>query len=184
MSTTASTLMPALVEATLTDAQTRSVWASARGMASMRARSPLSDAFFHQGGEPADEVHAHRFRRRWLRVWATSTMSSGRERGGGHGNGAHRDALVDHRHDRISRPTRSQVSTKLRGQGGDLGVDVGLEALDVVAGAVEQVDAEGDGADVQVFVLDHLQGGQDFVLIEHDRESFLRRWPACAPGQD
>ena len=55
----ASMLMPARVEATLTEAHTRSVVASASGMASISARSPAGHALLDQGREPADEVHVH-----------------------------------------------------------------------------------------------------------------------------
>ena len=55
---TASMLMPARVVATLTEAQTRSVAASACGIESMRRRSPVADALVHERREAADEVDA------------------------------------------------------------------------------------------------------------------------------
>jgi hypothetical protein len=33
-----------------------------------------------------------------------------------------------------------------------------------VAGAIEEVDAEGHGADVEVLVLEHLEGRDDFLV--------------------
>ena len=56
-------LMPARVVATLTEAQTRSVAASAAGIESMSRASPSAYALVHQGGEAADEVDADGGRR-------------------------------------------------------------------------------------------------------------------------
>ena len=56
-------LMPARVVATLTDAQTRSVRASASGSEAISARVAGRHAFVHERREAAEEVHADLGRR-------------------------------------------------------------------------------------------------------------------------
>ena len=58
MRTTASMLMPARVEATLTDEHTRLVPLMAAGMASMQRRVAAREPLLHHGAEAADEVDA------------------------------------------------------------------------------------------------------------------------------
>ncbi len=60
MRATASMLMPARVVATLTEAQTRSVRASASGIDAISASSPGVAAFVHERREAAEEVDADR----------------------------------------------------------------------------------------------------------------------------
>ncbi len=57
---TASILMPALVEPMLTDEQTKSVSASARGMDAMSSRSPALKALLYERAIAADKVDADR----------------------------------------------------------------------------------------------------------------------------
>jgi hypothetical protein len=80
-------LMPARVAATLTDAQTR--WVSVKCLGQGLDQSPVTpgDAFFHQGGEPADEIHIGTGGRVVQRGGYCQHLP-GIERGAGHGNGA------------------------------------------------------------------------------------------------
>ena len=61
-------LMPARVVATLTEAQTRSVVASASGMRGDEAAVAVADALVHERREAADEVDADLARRAVERV--------------------------------------------------------------------------------------------------------------------
>ena len=42
-------------------------------------------------------------------------------------------------------------------------------SVDVAVGAVEQADAHSDGADIEIFLLNHFVGFVNFKKINHDR---------------
>ena len=132
----------------------------------------LGHPLLHQGGEAADEVDAGGLGR--------SVQSGGeggvvvRLRGGGHqGDGGHRDALVD---DGDAELLLNGLAGghQLLGVPGDFIVNGAAGLLGVAAGAGQQGDSHGDGAHIQMLLVDHLNGLHDFVLTEHWAVLLLR----------
>ncbi len=97
----------------------------------------------------------------------------GIERRGRHGNRAYRDALVDHRNTVLVADFIADFY-QISGGTGDAGIDVVRETSDVVAGAIQQVEPQGDGSNVQVFIFKHLHDGEDFSITEHGRLPYTR----------
>ena len=50
----------------------------------------------------------------------------------------------------------------------DLFIDLPAGGLGVGVGAVQQGDAHGNGADVQVLLVDHVDGGEDVIGVDHN----------------
>ena len=119
---------------------------------------PLGHALMHQGGIAADEVDAHGIGR------PLEGMSQFEEHVGGHIPRHQRDGgdghpLVDDR-DAVLLLNVLTRSHQLFGLAGDLIVNVVAQAVPVVADAIEERDAHGDGADIQILLPDHLDGFQ------------------------
>ena len=76
------------------------------------------------------------------------------------------DALVDDR-DAVVAFDGLAGGNEVLGIGSDLAVDVVAGLVDIVRGAVEQRDAHGDGADVELLLLDHLIGLVDLHDVQH-----------------
>ena len=56
----------------------------------------------------------------------------------------------------------------------DLGVDLLAGALEIRVGAVEELNAERGGADIERLQLDHAHGLEDFVIGEGHAEPQIR----------
>ena len=115
-------------------------------------RHPL----LHQRGKAADEVHAAGLGRpihsqgkghQILRVAGT-----GHQRHGGDG-----DALIDDGDAELALDVVTRLHQML-GVAGDLVIDFIAAALGILTDAVQQGDAHGDGADVQMLLVDHIDG--------------------------
>ena len=76
------------------------------------------------------------------------------------------DALVDDR-DAVVAFDGLAGGNEVLGIGSDLAVDVAAGLVDIVRGAVEQRDAHGDGANVELLLLDHLIGLVDLHDVQH-----------------
>ena len=113
-------------------------------------------ALIDEGAEAADEVHADCLR---SCVEGTSELyivlvagGACHQRDGGDG-----DALVDDRDAELSFDTFADAD-EVCGAAGDLVVDFAAGYFTVRVGAVEQGDAHGDGANVELLLLDHSDG--------------------------
>ena len=62
---------------------------------------------------------------------------------------------------------------QLFGVAGDLFINLFAGPLGVRVAAAQERDAHGDGADVQMLLVDHLDGGEDVLLIEHKLASIV-----------
>ena len=76
------------------------------------------------------------------------------------------DTLIDDR-DAVVAFDGLAGGNEVLGIGSDLAVDVVAGLVDIVRGAVEQRDAHGDGADVELLLLDHLIGLVDLHDVQH-----------------
>ena len=125
----------------------------------------LGGALLHQGGEAADDVDTAGFRSciQCLGNFhiAFCLAGSGHQRNGGDGN-----ALIDNGNAELRLDLPAHTDQVL-GAAGDL--VIGFFAADgqVRIGTVQKADAHGDGPDIQVLIVDHVQGGQNVVLIQH-----------------
>ena len=165
MSATASMLIPAAVEATFTEEQRRAVRASASGIASIRARSPRENPFSTRAEKPprksqrsssGDLVEPRGDRDHPLRGEAAR----------GDRDRADREALV-HDRDAVAQPDLVADLDEAAREALELGAHALEEAAGVVARAVEEADAEGHGAHVEVLAAQHLERGEDLPLAQH-----------------
>ena len=116
---------------------------------------PGGEPLVDQGGIAADEVDAHLLGGPLQGQSVTYRIPAGG--GSQHGDGGHRDPLVDDG-DAVFRLQLFAGAHQVLGAADDLLVDLLAGALDLPVRAVQQGDAHGDGTDVQVFVLDHPDG--------------------------
>ena len=117
---------------------------------------PLGHALLHQGGEAADEVHPHRLGRLVHGGGEGNIVGrAGRPRHQRHGGDG--DTFVDDGNAELILNLPAGFH-QLLGGGGDLVVNLPAGGVGVRVAAVQQADAHGDGADVQMLVVDHLDG--------------------------
>src|SRR5579875_1490846 len=142
ISATASMLMPARVEATLTEAQTRRVSASACGTA--------ADEVDADGGcgpvERPRDLHD-----------AVAIERAGYKR-----DRRHRDAVVDDRNAELAGDFLA-YPPQIAGDPRHPIVNPLANPAGAVAGAIEQADADGDGADVEPLEPDHVDGLENLL---------------------
>ena len=126
--------MPARVEATLTEEQTRSVVESASGRDAISARSRSGHALLHQRRIAADVIDARLLRRRVHRARNNHGIAAGRRHKAGGRDG---NALVDNRNAEFAfqRLARSDQIPRLRG---DAVVDVPIEDFPIRMHAVRR----------------------------------------------
>jgi len=122
-------------------------------------------ALLHQRGEAADQVHVD------LPGGLIQRAGDAHEGpllapGGQGADGAEGDAAVDDGY-AVLVADLSTGAYQLPGAALDLQVYLAAEPVDVRVRAVEQIDAERDGAHVQVFLLEHAQGGHDVFASQH-----------------
>ena len=128
----------------------------------------VGHALLDQGGETADEVDAGSFGRP-VQGGGKGGVVVCLRRSGHQGDGGDGDALVDDG-DAEFLLDGLAGGHQIFGAAGDFVVDGVTGLPGVAAGAGQQGDAHGDGAHVQMLLVDHLDGLHDLVLIEH---SFL-----------
>ena len=140
--------------------QMRSVWARASGLD--EGAVALGEPLFHQGREAAQEIHPG-FLGGLVQGAADAHHAVRAEGRAHHGDGADADALVDHR-DAVLVAYFVANGHELRGIAAQLGPHVGGEEIQIVAHAVKQAHAQGDGAHIQMLVAEHVQGADDFAF--------------------
>ena len=118
----------------------------------VRVCHPLVD----QGGQAADEVNPHRLGSP-VHGGGKGHIVLGAGRPGHQGHGGDRDAFVDDRDAELRLDIPAGAHQLVR-RGGDLVVDLPAGGVGIRVAAVQQADAHGDGAHVQVLVVDHLDG--------------------------
>ena len=127
----------------------------------------LGKALLHQGREAADEVDAHGL---------GSPVQGGGEgdvvaalAGSGHQRDrGHRDSLVDNGDAELPLDILAGGDQVL-GPAADLVVDLLAGGFGIGVGAVQQGDAHGDGADIQVLPVEHVDGLEDFRGMDHTK---------------
>ena len=140
---------------------------------------PCGKALVHQGRIPANEVYAHGFGGGVQRAGIPHGVCI-RRAGQQHGNGRHRHALVHNGHAVSGRDALGRAH-KVFCARGDFVVNFFACAAAVRVRTVQQGDAHGDGAHVQVFVRDHANGVQDVVCIQHGGLLTPCAWRRTAP---
>ena len=119
-------------------------------------------AFFHQGREAAQKIDPHGLYRPIQGPGYRDHLIPV-ERGRRHGHGTDGDAFVDHRDDVLFANGIANGDQPVGGPG-DPVVNLGGETLEIITDTIQQVEPQGDGAQVQVLVAQHVQDGDDFVL--------------------
>jgi hypothetical protein len=153
-------LMPARVDATLTDEHTRCVPLIASG--AVGVRRPL----LHEAAEAADEVDADLFGGGVERVRHLD-VGGGVVAAHDVGDGRQRDALVDDR-DAVLVLDLVGHADQPAGPLHDLGVHPLGDLVRIARRAIEQRDAHRDGAHVEVLGPDHADGLEDLLLGDED----------------
>ena len=123
------------------------------------------DAFVDEGGEAAEEVDAE---------LGGGAVEGFAELDGGvlvvafeeHGGGGDGDAFVDDV-DAEEGGGFFAGFDEVFGDGHDAVVDGGDHLFGVWVRAAAEVDAHGAGADVEVFLVDHAEGGKDGLVVDH-----------------
>ena len=118
-------------------------------------------ALLHQRGVSAEEIHAHFTRGAIQPVRDGAGIALADQADGRDG-----DALVHNRDTELAFK-RFARAHKILCYRADLVIHTLSAALGVGIGAVQQVDAKGDGADVEVLLLNHPHRLQDFTSINH-----------------
>ncbi len=158
--------MPALVEPTLTEEHTRSVVDRASGMEAMSFRSASVMPFWTRAEKPPMKLTPVALGRP-VQGGGKGGVVVCLRRSGHQGDGGDGDALVDDG-DAEFLLDGLAGGHQIFGAAGDLVVDGVAGLPGVAAGAGQQGDAHGDGAHVQMLLVDHLDGLHDLVLIEHE----------------
>ena len=129
------------------------------------------EALVHKGGVAAHKVHAH--------LLACGIQCLGKVHGvcigagtQQHGNGGDADPLVDDGN-AVLGADMLHGGHQIGCLGGDLIVDFFAGLLRVRINAVQQADAHGDRAHVQIVLREHLDGLEDVAGIHHAHKSIL-----------
>ena len=129
------------------------------------------EALMHKGGVAAHKVHVHLF--------ACGIQCLGKVHGvcigagtQQHGNGGDTDPLVDDGN-AVLGADMLHGGHQIGSLGGDLIVDFFAGLLRVRINAVQQADAHGDRAHVQIVLREHLDGLEDVAGIHHAHKSIL-----------
>ena len=123
------------------------------------------EALVHEGRVAAHEVDADLFARsvqRLGKIHGVSLRASTQQ----HGDGRYADALVDDG-DAVLGADMLHGGHQIRRLGGDLVVDLLTGLFRVRVDAVQQADAHGHGAHIQVVLREHLDGFEDVAGIHH-----------------
>jgi len=151
---------------------------------------PAAQPALHVGRETADEVHAHLSRGLVERVAERGEAVPVEPRADVR-DGSDREALVDHGQ-AILVAHRLACGDEPLGLAAHLVPDRGAGRVHVARVAVQQVQAEGDRAHVEVLFLDHGDRAENLFGANHTSTSFVARkmascWstalkPACSPN--
>ena len=125
----------------------------------------LGKALLHKGGKTADKVYAGRACRAVKRLGKRHIAISVGHRAD-HRDRGDRNALVDDRDAQLALDLLTGRNQLLRAAG-DLIIHLVRKHVDVVAGEVSQRNAHRDRADVKVLLLDHLDGFQNILCVDH-----------------
>ncbi len=123
------------------------------------------EAFLDEGRVAAEVVGAHFFRGALQGQGVLDRVSAAR--GEDHGNGRDGDPLVDDG-DAVLPLDVFPGPDEVRRLADDLLVDAVAGPVDVRVGAVEQGNAHGDGSDVEVLLVDHVDRFEDVRHVEVD----------------
>ena len=129
------------------------------------------EALVHQSTVAAHKVDAHLFAggiQGLCKVHGVGIRAGTQQ----HGDGGDTDALVDDG-DAILGADVLHGGHKACGLGGDLVIDVLARLLRVRVDAVQQADAHGDSAHIQIVLSEHLDGLEDITGIKHTHCSVL-----------
>ena len=132
------------------------------------------EALLHQRGIAADEVHAHGLRGALERVRKKHGVALGA------GRREHRDrrdaqALVYDRNTVFLFNARADGDVVLR-DAADLVINFVAGGMDIRVDAIEQGNADRDRADVEMLLLDHADGFENVIRVEHGRPPRYGAW--------
>ena len=132
------------------------------------------EALLHQRGIAANEVHAHGLRGALERVRKKHGVALGA------GRREHRDrrdaqALVNDRNAVFLFDARADGNVVLR-DAADLVINFVAGGMDIRVDAIEQGNADRDRADVEMLLLDHADGFENVVRVEHGRPPRCGAW--------
>ena len=157
--------MPAFVEPTLTEEQTSSVSARARGMERISLSSAGVMPFCTRAGEAADEVDA-RLAPGLVQRLGEAEIVLAVARARDEGNRRDGDALVDNRDAELGLYLLARAHKPL-GPAGYLVVNLAAGGLRVAVAAVQKRNAHRDRAHVQMLLVYHLNGLEYFTAVYH-----------------
>ena len=157
--------MPALEEATLMEGRHAVGGGEGFGQRVDEGSVAGSHAFFHEGAEAAQKIDAG-FLGGFVEHLAGAHHLFGVESRADHGHGADADALVHHGN-AVARADFVAVFHEMGGVFGDFGAHLVGEHVEVVTDAVEEADAEGNGANIEMFVAEHVDSAEHFAFSEH-----------------
>ena len=126
-----------------------------------------SHGLVHERRIAAQQVNAHFLARAVKRmgdfheVFRRFAGRGAHKRDGGHGDALVNDGDAEFTLDGFARG--DQIASARR----NFGIDAVAEFIHVVARAIEQTDAHGDGTHVELFLLDHFIGLVDLLDINH-----------------
>ena len=122
----------------------------------------VGKALFDQSRKAAQKIDA-RLLGGFVKGLAHAHHAVGAKGSAHHGNGANADALVHHR-DAVLVAHFVADAHELRGVAIDLGLNVGGKQLKVVAYAVKQAHAKGNGTHIKMLVAEHVQRADNFAF--------------------
>ena len=122
-------------------------------------------ALFDQGAETSEKVDA-RLLGGFVKHLAGAHHLVGVEACADDGHGTDADALVHHGN-AVSCAHFVAVFHQVGGIFGYFGAYLVGEHVEVVADAVEEADAEGDGANIEMFVAEHVDSAEHFAFSKH-----------------
>ena len=125
----------------------------------------LGHALLHQSREAANEIDSGGLGR-FVQGHSEGGVVVGIRRGSYQGDGSDGDALIDDGDAELLLDGLAG-DHQILGITGDLIVDSVAGGLGVAAGAGEQGNSHGDGAHIQMLLIDHLDRLHNFILIEH-----------------
>ena len=125
----------------------------------------LGKALLHERGKAADEVDAGRTCGAVERLGERHIAVRGRHRAD-HRDRGDRNALVDDRDAELALDLLARGDQLFRAAG-DLFVNLVRQHVYIVAGEVAQRNAHCDRADIEVLLLDHLDGFQNICCVDH-----------------
>ena len=131
----------------------------------------LAEALLHQSGVPADKVDAAGVGRP-IQCHGEGHVVLGVAAPRHQRHGRHGDALVDDGDTELALDVLTGAYQLLRAAA-DLVINFPAAAIRVLADAVQQGDAHSDGADVQMLLVDHVDGIENILQTQHVASLFF-----------